>query len=1098
MLEVRLFGKFEIKYDGQSVMLSSRIAQSLFAYLILTAGTSHRREKLAGMFWPDASEAKARAYLRHELWRIRKALSSRARIEYLITDDIHISFNTVAEYRLDVESLTRLNDISSIDELIKALSHCQGELLPGFYDGWIMQEREHLQVLYEQKTGQLLELLSSEKRWQETVDWAERWIAHSHGPEAAYRFMMIAYDAMGDRAKVTSTYQRCVQALRELELEPSEQTRSVAFKRTPRLNMPIPLTSFIGRENELKEISGLLEKSRLVTLTGSGGVGKTRLAIQVVADVLDRFPDGVWFLDLAPLNDPSLVPNTLIDVLGLHESENSKLSVIERLLNYLQSRIVLIIFDNCEHLVESSAQLVNLLLTSCENLSVLATSREALRVAGEIPYRVPSLALPTPEIESAVDDLLKNESVRLFIERTTFAAPQLVLDAQNVFTVAQICQRLDGIPLAIELAAARSNVLTVEQILKRLDNRFNLLTGGLRTALPRHQTLRATIEWSYDLLSEQEQILFRRLAVFVGGWTLEAAEEVCSGHGVEFRNALDVLAQLVNKSLIIIENPNGGIRYRVLETIRQFAREKLEVAGEIENIQQQHLAYFVELAERAEPHLRAFDMVRWLNHLEVELDNIRVALAHAEQSDVEAQLRMASALLWFWHIRDHKIEGVDWLKRGLSIEATQRCDYPPTSNRAMIRGKALNAAGFVSLLLSETNKGALLAQESLKLFRELGVAGKQGTAYALLDLAAVADHQLDLPRRKVLLEESLALFQEVDDKIGIAHCISGLGFCALDEEDYHQARMLLEEHLALCQEIGDKDGKAFALLGLGSLASKQRNYKQATIHYEESLSGFREVGNRWAMGLVLSFLGQTAQAHGDFEKATTMLEGALDFLNQNLGDKFSIASRLNELGSVARSQGDYKRAKQLHERAFTLFREMDNKLAMAYALRHEGLTAFAEDDYGQAVEKFEQSLSISKGVGDTFQMAFALYGLGRVAQAQAEFTLARKLNIEAITIFQETTNPADLIWGGAHCLDSFATLAIAQHRWEQSARLFSAAENLYNPLRFEMSAKERAEHDQAVSIARAALGEEAFASAWKDGQTMKLEEAVAYALKEFP
>jgi DNA-binding SARP family transcriptional activator len=295
MLEVSLIGTFDIKCDGKPIKISSRVAQSLFAYLILSAGVSHRRENLAGMFWPDVSEEKARTYLRHELWRIRKSLSTKSSADYLIVDDINISFNSAADYWLDVNSLTKLNENASVEELINALSVVQGELLPGFYEDWITEEREHFQALLEQRIARLLEMLEKEQRWKEILEWAERRISLGRTPEAAYRALMLAYDALGDRAMVSATYERCVQALRHLDLEPSEQTRMLAFKRTSKLNIPIPLTSFIGREKELKEVAGLLSKNRLVTLTGSGGVGKTRLVIQAVDDILDFFPDGIWF-----------------------------------------------------------------------------------------------------------------------------------------------------------------------------------------------------------------------------------------------------------------------------------------------------------------------------------------------------------------------------------------------------------------------------------------------------------------------------------------------------------------------------------------------------------------------------------------------------------------------------------------------------------------------------------------------------------------------------------------------------------------------------------------------------------------------------------
>ncbi|HET9589008.1 MAG TPA: BTAD domain-containing putative transcriptional regulator, partial [Anaerolineales bacterium] len=454
MLEIRLFGTFDIRCDGKPVIISSRAAQSLFAYLVINAGIPHRREKLAGMFWPDATEKKARAYLRHEIWRIRKALSSQSKIDYLISDDINISFHSSKEYWLDVDAFRNLSETTSIEKLTNALSAYQGELLPGFYDEWVVTEREHLWAIYENKLARLLELLESEKCWNEILEWAERWILFGQRPQAAYRALMVSYSGLGDRSGVIATYQRSVQAFAELGLEPSEELRALAFKSAHSLNIPSPLTSFIGREKERKEVAGLLSKSRLVTLTGSGGVGKTRLAIEVAGEVLEMFPDGVWLLDLAPLSDPGLVPHTLASLLGLRGSRDAKVSITDLLINYLRSRTALVIFDNCEHLIESSAHLADSLLRSCQDLHILATSREALRVPGEIPFRVPSLAVPGQDTKPVMDAVAGIESVRLFVERAEFASPGFALDPHNTQAIAQICRRLDGIPLAIELAAA--------------------------------------------------------------------------------------------------------------------------------------------------------------------------------------------------------------------------------------------------------------------------------------------------------------------------------------------------------------------------------------------------------------------------------------------------------------------------------------------------------------------------------------------------------------------------------------------------------------------------------------------------------------------
>lgn len=825
MLEVRLIGRFDIQCEGNPVTISSRVAQSLFAYLILTAGILHRREKLAGMFWPDTTEEKARAYLRHELWRIRKSLSLKTKIDYLLADDINISFDAAADYWLDVELLKSVDEKAPVDELMNALSSFQGEFLPGFYEDWITEEREHLQALYEQRITHLLEMLEKKQRWLDILEWAERWISLGQPPEAAYRALMVAYDALGDRAKVTATYERCMQALREMDLEPSETTRALGVKRTSRLNIPIPLTSFIGREKELKDVADLLSRSRLVTLTGSGGVGKTRLAIQVVAEVLNMFPDGVWFLDLAPLNEPALVPFELASLLGVHVSMDTKSPVTNLLVNFFRSRNALAIFDNCEHLVVSCAQLINLLLTSSQHFSVLATSREALRVSGEIQYRLPSLAIPKPNLEFTIDEFADMDSVKLFVERAEVASPGFAISLQNTPAIAKICQRLDGIPLAIELAAARINVLTVQQILNRLDDRFNLLTEGMRTALPRQQTLRATIEWSYGLLPEKERVLFRRLAVFTGGWTLEAAEKVCTGEGIQASDVLNLLSQLVNKSLVVVETGELEARYRRLEIIREFAREKLIEATEAGRLQNRHLAYFLTKAEEIEPNLAGADPSEFLDTLDRELDNMRLALEWSISTNKGNEaLRLFGALGSFWLVRDHFREGVEWFSRSLKVKE---------GASKSVRAKALRHVG--SLYFAQENFSAArnALRESLDLYRELD--NIQEISTGLQSLGVLEVRQRDFAQARILLEENLSLSRVVNNKQAMIQALMNLAYMSQMEGDYGIAAQRYEEGLAICRNIQDSHLRALVLQAKGDFAFAQENNTIAREYYEEAL-----------------------------------------------------------------------------------------------------------------------------------------------------------------------------------------------------------------------------------------------------------------------
>jgi predicted ATPase/DNA-binding XRE family transcriptional regulator/Tfp pilus assembly protein PilF len=869
---------------------------------------------------------------------------------------------------------------------------------------------------------------------------------------------------------------------------------SLASSNKPNSNLPAPLTTFIGRENEKAEVIRLITKHRLVTLTGSGGVGKTRLSIKVGEQALEDYPDGVWLMELAPILDPSLVPVTAVRTFGLHE--DPKRLIIDILCDYLREKSILLILDNCEHVLDACAQLADTLLKRCLGLKILTTSREGLGILGEAVYPVSSLELPN--VQQLVDEIRDYESIRLFEERAQLAQRNFSLTIENASSVAKICTQLDGIPLAIELAAARMSTFSTEEIAERLRKNFNLLSTGNRTALPRHQTLHAAIDWSYDLLSSNEKILFQRLSIFVKSWTLEAAASICSDDNINSELTLNMISKLISKSLLIMEETPVGTRYRMLETIRQYAYEKLCAMNDANITRQRHLMYFVSLAERAEPTLRSFDMETWLDMLETELDNIRSALAYGLKNDAESELRLASSLWWFWHIRGHKSEGCEWLEQGLAIEEQERGENPFFPARALIRGKALYVAGFLRIMLYEIDKGTSLSEESLLLFRQYGMEGKRGAAYALWNLAAVADRQLDFRHKKTRLEESLALFQELNDKFGVAQCMDGLAFCALDENNYEEARILLEENLALRQEMGDKDGSADALHHLGVLSFQESNYKQAGAYYRASLALFRGIKNRWGISHVLSSLGRTAQAEGNYEEATTILEEALS-LEEEVSDRFGIASRLNQLGLVAQSQGDYERAAQMHEQALGLFHEGGNRISASTALYNLGFTALLQSDYKQAAANFEEALTICHEAGDKFGTAWALYGMGEVERSQGSFGSARDLNRAAIAIFRMVGDPTHMsqhAQGVAYCLEASASLAFAEKQMKRAICLFSVSQKLYSPLRFEMSAAKRSQHDQAVISARRALGEDKFAAMWEMGEAMTLEEAITYPLEE--
>jgi len=899
-LEVRLLGKFDVRCDGIPISISARAAQSLFAYLILSAGISHRREKLAGLLWPDSSEGTSRDNLRHALWRVRKALPSKPTTEYLLADDLSITFNASAEYCLDAAALEHLDENAFADELIEVLSEYQGELLPGFYDEWVVLEREHLNSIFEHHMARLMSLLQDEKRWLDILDWGERWIKLGQKPEPAYRALMSAHAAKGDMSKVAATYERCVKSLSEFGIEPSEQTKELyerlkagqenlgteatsfvteAHKRPLRTNLPVPITSFIGREKEVEEVVELVGRYRLITLTGSGGVGKTRLAVQSANQLLSNFQDGVYWIELAPLMDDALVPQVIAQVLDVHESHSQPLA--ESLKIFLRQKQLLLVLDNCEHLITACAQLANDLLTQCANLRILVTSREAMGITGEVMYQVPTLSLPKPQRLTLIDLLLGYEGIRLFIERASAVKSDFTLTEQNAAAVLQICQRLDGIPLALELAAARIKLLSAERIAEHLNDRFNLLTQGSRTALPRQQTLRATIDWSYDLLPEDARILFRRLSVFAGGFTLEAAEGICSEEPLTARTLLDILSRLVDRSLVRVERQAGDARYRMLETLSEYALEKLDETGETDRLRQRHCNFFVDLATQTEPKLKGAEQFDWLDRLELEHDNLRAAWEWAISNDNELALKLASALLDYWLMRGNPSEGRLWLAQLLP-----RTDpWGQTAERAQV----------------------------------LGVAGR--LAYA----------QRDFTMAQRLLEESLADARISAEKKGIAFALWWLGRTAIRRRDDHTAQTFTEECLKIYQDLQDRWGIAMAIYQLADLAAVQGRYAQAEERYMESLSKFQELGDKYRVGYVLNGLGELSRLLSDYERAGKYYGEHIDILREQRSSVALVAPLVNQAW-VSLHAGDYHKAKKLFEETLQLSNEHGNKSAMVDCL----------------------------------------------------------------------------------------------------------------------------------------------------------------------
>ncbi|MGH7318114.1 MAG: ATP-binding protein, partial [Candidatus Rokuibacteriota bacterium] len=601
-------------------------------------------------------------------------------------------------------------------------------------------------------------------------------------------------------------------------------------------NLPVQPTALIGRVREVAAGRGFLQHSdaRMLTLTGPGGVGKTRLGLQIAAETLREFPDGTFFIDLAPIISEDLVIPSIAKTLSVQEAANR--TILDRLKEYLRDRHLLLVLDNFEHVLTAAAQVADL-LSACPRVKVLVTSREALHLRGERQFSVPPLALPDRSRAEPVDQLTRYEAIRLFIERAQAAKPDLDISDRNAYAIAEICHQLDGLPLAIELAAVRVNVFSPQALLARLEHRLAVLTSGPRDLPARQQTLRQAIAWSYDLLTPGEQMLYRRLAVFVGGCTLTAAEAVVGAGGLD--PSLDVvngMASLVDKSLLRQEDKAGELRFRMLETIREHALERLTAAGEADRFQRAHADCYLAFAEQAESGpLGGSRQAEWLDRLKEDHDNLRAVLSwSARHGPADHGLRLAAVLARFWRARGYFAEGREWLIQLLAL--------PAARNRSPARAKALHAAGLFSSQQGDYVEARALFEESLDIYRELGDSG--GIGWALIDLGILTRYQGNHVAARSLFEESLGLVKQAGDTNGMAAALGNLGLIARDQGDTGVAETHLDQSLALWRELGDRVGIGWTLTALAMVARAQGKFDVGQARADESLVIWRELGDR--------------------------------------------------------------------------------------------------------------------------------------------------------------------------------------------------------------------------------------------------------------
>jgi predicted ATPase/DNA-binding CsgD family transcriptional regulator len=679
-------------------------------------------------------------------------------------------------------------------------------------------------------------------------------------------------------------------------MQPKAPVPLARLERHPRGELPLSLTSFVGREHEIATAAKTLRQDgvRLLTLTGPGGVGKTRLALRIAEELEGDFPDGVWFVPLAPVRDPALVAATVATTLGVREARGHPL--VAALQIYLLDKRALILLDNFEHVLEA-APLVTDLLSTCPQLTVLGTSRTTLRLSGEHDLAVPPFAAPDLGRLPSLEALSNEPAVRLFIDRAHAARDDFALNTDNATTVAQICQRLDGLPLAIELAAARSKFLPPQALLDRLEQRLPLLTGGPRDAPARLRTMRDAIAWSHDLLSEEEQTLFRRLAVFAGGFTLEAAEAVTGEPGVDVFAGVEVLVdQSLVRRLDIVADEEP--RFGMLETVREFGLERLKASGEEQSIRERHATYFLALAEAAEPQLRGSAQDRWLDRLQTAHDDLRAALRWSLTADTEMALRLAGDLHWFWYLRGHWSEGRSWLEDALVGGGSEA--------RTPARMKALAGAGILAFTVNDGGSARARLEESTAIGREL--ADPAGTAYGLhfLEMGAFYFGERAVARN---LSESIDLFRSAGDTWGLATALCSRGISAILLGD-PAASALIEESLALAHELGDAWLLARTLNYAGELARLAGDAGRARTYYEESLALYRKLGHWEGTTRELLNLGYAVQHLGDPRRAAECFAEALP-VGREHGDRWHVAHYIAALAGTALALGDPRIAARL-------------------------------------------------------------------------------------------------------------------------------------------------------------------------------------------
>lgn len=989
-LKISLLGPFDVQVNGQSLgRRHSRKENWLLALLALRNGKEVSREWLAGTLWPDTLETQALSYVRQNTYLVKRGLGSEAgRLQSPTSRTLLLDLDGAD---VDLIAFDRAVQNGTTEALEQAVWLYRGPLLEGCDEDWILPERQAREQSYLNCLEILAERAMERDDPASALPFLRKLVKQDPLRESAHRTLMQALVDDGNLGAMSRAYRDLRLILhQEVNSEPDPQTvshyerlRTAKPKKTDRHEarakshvgggaardnsagsrdregqaqsrpaatvctplsaslIPTPITALVGRKELVREVIGSLSRARLVTLTGTGGVGKTRVAI----DVCLGYADSVWYIELAPVREAMHVALAVAKGLGI--AEQKELPPEESISRRIGSRSGLLVLDNCEHLIESTSKLCTQLLQSCPNLRILTTSRQILGVVGETALPVPALETPPSPLRAHIisdadeylaDILMEYDSVRLFVERASAVSAGFTLTAGNGHLVAQICRRLDGIPLALELTAARINVLSIRDIVKRLDDRFNLLNRGNRSGLPHHQTLRASVDWSYNLLSKSEQLLLNRVAVFAGGWSLEAAEQIVanvpskadSAHlqaenqivappiaandsakveapdGVGTSKSrpmssessqvqpdvLDLLSALVDRSLVVAQTNEHAIRYHLLETIREYAAEKLRAGDEWKSVHERHYAYFLEVMVASKPELWGQGQQEAVRRLEQEHDNMRVALRWSvEESDDPAQALLLSAELNnFWLPQGYFSEARTWLSRAL-----ERVDK---HNRTEPRAYALQQAGVMAFVQGDLGQAIDRIEEAVSIRRENN--SRQAMANSLLCLGLALRHKAEFVRAAECTEECLQIYRDANDHNNTANALNNLGLLYHQLDDFARAAECLEESLSLYRQFANRVKMATPMTNLANIAYAQGDLEKARLLHAEVLSIHEEHNNRPGITNARCCLGQVVGALGDFKAAEElMLQGLRGWLE--LGSKREIIEVIESLASLSLS-----------------------------------------------------------------------------------------------------------------------------------------------------------------------------------------------------